>query len=276
MNANVINDNSDMRLYLRNLSLFYLKIQAKYLIPSSTIQHIIADIQDVHKLGQSYLSQKLCEKITKYFDLPECTVKEIIQEVVSCDLFEKCTEENLRSDHCRSRTSRELFNHVEPVSIQLGRNASQKPCTLQYVTITDTISNLFKNKSVQEEYQNTCYPNYIGCTGYSDVTGKVFSDITDGMVFKKNILYRNEPNSLRLVLYKDAFEICNPLGSSKKKHKIFAVYLQILNFRHHLRSYVDQSQLVMLCLEKDFKYFGQQKVFGPLLNDLHHIILTPL
>ena len=59
-------------------------------------------------------------------------------------------------------------------------------------------------------------------------------------------------------------------GQVKKNN--LAVYLQILNFRPHLRSYVDQSQLVMLCLEKDFKYLGQEKVFGPLLNDLHHII----
>ena len=69
--SNVLDDDSDIQLYLKSLSLFYLKLQAKYLVPSSTIQHIITDIQDVHKLGQSYLTDKLIERITKHFDLPK-------------------------------------------------------------------------------------------------------------------------------------------------------------------------------------------------------------
>ena len=142
---------------------------------------------------------------------------------MSCDLFEKCTKENLRIKHCRSSTYKQLFNFVEPKSIKLGTSANCKTCTFQYVPIIETITKLFKNISVQEEYQNTCYPNYISKIEYRDVTGKLFTDITDGTVFVNNTLFKEEPNSLRLVLYQDAFEICNPLGSSKKKHKILAV-----------------------------------------------------
>ena len=89
--SNVLDDDSDIQLYLKSLSLFYLKLQAKYLVLSSTIQHIITDIQDVHKLGQSYLTDKLIERITKHFDLPKSVVQQIIHEVMSCNLFEKCT-----------------------------------------------------------------------------------------------------------------------------------------------------------------------------------------
>ena len=34
-------------LYLKNLALSYLKGQSKYLLPASTIQHIMEELQDV-------------------------------------------------------------------------------------------------------------------------------------------------------------------------------------------------------------------------------------
>ena len=34
------------------------------------------------------------------------------------------------------------------------------------------------------------------------------------------------------------------------------------------RSSTDPIQLVMLCKEEDFKFFGQEKVFGPVVRDL--------
>lgn len=60
----------------------------------------------------------------------------------------------------------------------------------------------------------------------------------------------------------------NPLGSSKKKHKILAVYLTLTDILPHNRSAIVQMQLVLLCKEQDFKYFGMDKVFEPLIKDL--------
>lgn len=44
-------------------------------------------------------------------------------------------------------------------------------------------------------------------------------DISDGAVAKDNAMLR-DPEALKLVLYYDDIEICNPLGSKKKKHKL--------------------------------------------------------
>ena len=70
------------------------------------------------------------------------------------------------------------------------------------------------------------------------------------------------------MLYQDSFEVCNPIGSSKKKHKILGVYLTLANFRPHVRSNIDQIVLVLLCKEVDFKYFGQRAIFSRLIDDL--------
>lgn len=79
---------------------------------------------------------------------------------------------------------------------------------------------------------------------------------------------KTEPSSVGLVLYQDAFEVVNPLGSGKKKHKVLAVYSTLTDILPHNRSTINQMQLVLLCREQDFKYFGMNKVFEPLVKDL--------
>lgn len=45
-------------LFLQNVMLFYLQLESKYLIPS-TIQHIIEQCHDIHRLGQTVIFQKI-------------------------------------------------------------------------------------------------------------------------------------------------------------------------------------------------------------------------
>ncbi|XP_039866414.1 uncharacterized protein LOC120720703 [Simochromis diagramma] len=57
----------------------------------------------------------------------------------------------------------------------------------------------------------------------------VLRDCCDGNVFVSNKFFQENPHCLKLVLYQDAFEVVNPLGSAKKKHKVLAVYFSLLN-----------------------------------------------
>lgn len=63
----------------------------------------------------------------------------------------------------------------------------------------------------------------------------------------------------------------NPLGSSKRKHKIVGVYFTLANFEPFYRSSVDNLQLLLLCPERDFKYFAQDKVFARMLSDMREL-----
>lgn len=60
----------------------------------------------------------------------------------------------------------------------------------------------------------------------------------------ENVLFQTESSSLRLILYQDTFEVVNPLGSGKKKHKLIAVHLTLTDLMPHDRSSTDQMQLV--------------------------------
>ena len=72
------------------------------------------------------------------------------------------------------------------------------------------------------------------------------------------------------VMFRDAFEVNNSLGSAKQKKKTqsFSCLPHSGNLILHQRSTLDQIQLVQLCQEEDCKYFGVDKLFSKLVSDV--------
>lgn len=88
------------------------------------------------------------------------------------------------------------------------------------------------------------------------------------MFFKKNLLLSREELSIAIGLYVDDFEICNPLGTSRKKYKACAVYWVIANLPIKYRSSLQSIYLAVLCNRNDAKSFGYEKILEPLLKDI--------
>ena len=53
----------------------------------------------------------------------------------------------------------------------------------------------------------------------------IYTDYSDGSNTKFHPVIAEHPNSLQIVGYYDELEICNPLGSKVKKHKLGLVFL---------------------------------------------------
>ncbi|XP_052433435.1 uncharacterized protein LOC127974294 [Carassius gibelio] len=256
-------ENVDNTLFLRNLALFYLKLQAKLLLPASVIQTIIEDMQSIHEINQSHLLFRLQEKLIS-LNVPEAMIKMVLDDLKAEDLFTSCNSHKLRSDQRRKTFFKKSFHYVEPVPIRLGQNEAGKECFVQYVPVKKTIESLLHCKSVREQYNDV----------HSRVRLKdILKDVWDGENITANLHHADE-SALGLVLYQDAFEVANPLGSGKKKHKILAMYLTLADLFPHNRSSTDQMQLVFLCREQDFKYFGQELVMRCLINDLKDLETT--
>lgn len=71
-----------------------------------------------------------------------------------------------------------------------------------------------------------------------------------------------------MALYIDEFEICNPLGTSRKIHKVTAVYWVLLNLPAKLRSSLTSIQLAVLGKSEDVKRYGYDKLLEPLYKDI--------
>ena len=66
-------------------------------------------------------------------------------------------------------------------------------------------------------------------------------------------------------------EICNPLGTIRKKHKITAVYWVSADLPSLLRSELNLIFLAILCKPEDVKRFGYCAMLEPLLKDLVYL-----
>jgi len=76
----------DETLFLQNLTLFYLKLQSKLLLPASTIQTIIDGFESAHELGLSNSLNILNEKL-KDLGIPLAIISSIIEEINRDDLL---------------------------------------------------------------------------------------------------------------------------------------------------------------------------------------------
>lgn len=149
------------------------------------------------------------------------------------------------------------FPYVNPTQVPLD-SVNNKKRFFHYVPLQETLKKLFDNKSLGDKLIFDLPEN----------SGNIFKDFTDGSVYKNNPFFKNNPDALELMLYQDSFEIVNPLGSTKSKYKILAVYLSIGNYPDNIKSHVNSMYLVALCKEK---LFNHTKVFGRIVDDLKKI-----
>jgi len=61
---------------------------------------------------------------------------------------------------------------------------------------------------------------------------------------------------VRIHLYSDEFELCNPLGSRKGEHKVCAFYFLVGNLATKYWSVLSNIHLAMLCKYKHVKSVG--------------------
>jgi hypothetical protein len=200
----VENDNN----YLRQLALFYLKLQGKYLLPVSTIQTIITEFEDCHDMSQIILTKKLCSKLESLEVSPE-VILAVKHEIESGDLFANCNKGPLKTAAKRSAFYHKHFAFCDPVEVFLGLDDQLKRRTYQYVPICQSIANLYRHYASHFHFfskANNADENYHLC------------DISDGQVFKRNSIF-SDKKAVAIILYQDAFEVVNPLGSAKKSTK---------------------------------------------------------
>ena len=257
------NSNDDTEdAFLHCVAKFYLRLESKFHLPQTVIQEIITGVCDFHKLGQEHLKSLLKGKLHDS-GVAEDIYSQVVDIVFESDLLNLAHNGegggHLATTYKRKQYYKENLGLISPHSILLGKDDSNTNRMLHYVPIKESQA-LFRDPSVQEQYlaKKQSIPD-------------VFEDFTDGEVFKSHELFGVDHEALPLILYQDAFEVVNLLGSAKSKHKILAVYFTLGSLHPHNRSKVDPMQLVLLCKEKDFKYFKAEKVFHQLVEDVKEI-----
>lgn len=258
-----VTETADIKsLYIRNLCLFYMQLQAKYLVPSSTIQLIVDEINGLSDICHQYTNGKIRETLGANSDMSDAEINSLVLSIQETDLHAACSS-LLSTEYTRRQYFQRNFGYVHPEKIYLGKNENRRDCYAQYIPLSDTLRSILKDSVVWQECAKSQNRLVSDC---------VLSDMCDGSVYKSNELFVQAGEIvMKLILYQDAFEIVNPLGSARKRHKLVGVYFTLENFQPFYRSSIDNMQLVLLCKETDFKYFGQNTVFSRMLSELRQL-----
>ncbi|KAF3856783.1 hypothetical protein F7725_017506, partial [Dissostichus mawsoni] len=253
-----VREDTDLKsLYMRSLCLFYMHLQAKYLVPSSTIQIIVEEINSLNGICHQHTKDRIKETFRLSTNMSDIEIESVFDSIQDLDLHARCSMP-LSTEYTRRQYLKKNFGYVRPVDIYLGKDEHRRDYHAQYVPVSNTITAILKDPIVLKE----CVDSQT-----RPVSDGILSDISDGSVFKsKELFFQTGDTILKLILYQDAFEVVNPLGSSRKKHTILGVYFTLADFEPFHRSSIENMQLVLLCKETDFKYFGQEKVFFKMFS----------
>ena len=71
-------------------------------------------------------------------------------------------------------------------------------------------------------------------------SSNVLSDYCDGSIYKTHPLFSEDPRALQLILYYNDVEVCNPLGSRAKTHKVGDIFI------NHMKLYYPTASFVLL------------------------------
>lgn len=255
----LINEGEDLvEVIVKQLASLFLKLDCIFNVPNRCVDEIVEELQFIVGSASTSVIENI---VSKTFENHGCAV----DEIVIADLVKSICQLNpisvalskegpLSTAHKRNAYLRKHFSIVEPIEYMLDGKHS-----FQYIPILQSLSQLLENSEIQQSVLKS--PRHYSSSGQ-------YTSFRDGSHFRHNTFLSGEELRLSLLLYCDDFEICCPLGSSRKKHKVTAVYWVFADIPSVLRSRLSSIYLTVLCKAGDVKAFGYNKILEPLLNDL--------
>lgn len=237
-------------------------------------------LQELHYLINSAsvpLSRSVVTNIFQHYNLQvdDSVVTEITKAVHSSNPVPKAIEKGgpLSTSYQRKQYYQEIFGVVEPTTFILDH---KKKHTFQYVPLLESLQKILNIKVILDKI----IENHRGQQDIDLDPSLEFRSPEDGLHFKENSFLNAEELRISLRLYVDDFETCNPLGTSRKKHKLCGVYWVLGNLPPGSHSALSSIYLAVLCKSVNVKTYGYHKVLEPLLQDVKiledHGVYVPL
>jgi len=211
---------------------YLLKLGAGHRLNQTALNEIIVGTKQLLTDKLEAVKNKLLN-LSGSFDVPD------FHYAFNCDLFE-----GLESAHKRERFFKDHFGLVVPKSVKLGTivlrckkfgfyRSSIKTAYGYYVPFIDQLTALLSMPEVQS------------VLGTKSNHSEFCVEVCEAFFAQQHHL-QNSSSCLKFCIYTDEFEIVNPIGSHRKKHKITAFYWTLLNIPAEFRSRLSAIQLLAL------------------------------
>ena len=253
-------DVPDNVLVERELLRLFVKMNTLLHVPRYAVQEIILGINHVHELSRATLAESV-KGVCIQHGIPETLSTALVDSIFKELPFFQLTDPTskpagpLSSTKLRDSCAKNTLPYVAPVEYDFGYSTSGKHSKFVYVPILKSIQEQLKRPDVLQKVLNV-----------PPCTEEGYRSYLDGSIFQQ---YRElESTHLHLTLYTDEWETVNPLGTSRKQHKVNAFYWVFTNIQSQHRSTVHTLQLVLLAKYNDVRAFGLRKYLHPVLTDL--------
>lgn len=247
-----------MQMFAKNVTMFVLQTRECHLLPKSVCSVII---NDVSVLFTTFV-ENFCEFIlsrleTNGIDISKDTTlyNALVDHSVINSLWSVVASDSKISRYCKDN-----LGLVEAERVLLGTDViTGKTECYQYISICKTLQHYIKHADVWESLnRGTCRPK----------AADVLYDYKDGTAFKKHNYFSLYTEALRVHMYIDDLELCNPLGGAKKKHCITAVYFQIGNVEQKHLSALRSIHVACIAKSVHVKKYGLDKVLERFMKDI--------
>jgi hypothetical protein len=259
--------------FAKHAALMKLKITESYKLSKSVSYSILQDVKTLFDVYQ----KNLVDLIKLRLQSLGVVVSEdpILTEVLSCDSLFDIVQSKFATEHLFNKYLLDNLKLMSPVAVNVKSSVEQafeknseqatefagtesvvnEELQYHYVPILDTLKNYLEQPDVWASCQLQPNPN------------PVLQSFTDGSIYSSCEHARNA-NFIRIHLYSDEAEICNPIGSRKTVHKLSVFYFLVGNTETKHWSKLSNIHLALLCKFKSVKTMGYKKLLEPLLADI--------
>lgn len=193
-----------------------LNLESIFNIPGRCIDELVEELHFVSYSASGPILKETLQSCLKKHNcaVDDLVISEMVTELCQSNPISLALGSNgpLSSSYKRRQYFKEHFSVLEPVEYLLRAKDRR---TFQYIPILKSLHAVLKKKEIQDLLTHSC-----------ETHSSEIKSFHDGKYFKANtLLTENNPN-ISLILYVDDFEVCNPLGTSRKKtQKLYtAVY----------------------------------------------------
>lgn len=169
-------ENVRKELFLQRTAELFLKLETQFMIPATTIQYLMEEMQNIEIQNFETLDNVLRETLLNE-NIATSKIEAIINRVKTEHAsLSNCTP--LKTNYKRKQFYQKHFTYVKPVQ-KLLCSSNGKKHYFYYVPIRETVKAMFKDKS---------FP-HIPLTSKSS-NDNILRDFTDGSVYQSNTFFQ--------------------------------------------------------------------------------------
>lgn len=255
----VSTQNENLESLMNIFGSLFLKLLSQNHVTESAIQEVVLALGEAAAAQNSYLKNcyaRLECAIQERVD-HEITLEELSQQFCNLNVFDAmfgCSG-IFRTPYMRKKYYRQNYSFVPPIEISLQKDNEHKDGFYYYVPILETLTSMLNDPKIY----NAVFRHKLKMTGY-------LTDFDDGNKYKSSAFFTDK--TISIFLYQDAAEVVvNAIGNATSRYKLLCMYMVVGNLDPYLRCKTENVQLVLLCKNKDFAYFGGNCIFRRLVED---------